>query len=209
MVPAAYVRMEVMPLSPNGKLDRRALPEPEGDAYALREYEAPQGEMEEVVAEIWSELLGVERVGRQDNFFELGGHSLLAVQVAARIRQRLGMEDADQQLFLRDLNCGRSPRWLFHRGFDPRVDRCHTCAGTERCRYSLTKARDETAYAWSLLHTSMRTSRSMLIPAVPEHELRLRTVHAMAQRMVELIRFSAACGTLSYCWLLIRCGSRL
>jgi amino acid adenylation domain-containing protein len=92
MVPAAYMRLERMPLTANGKLDRGGLPKPEGDAYAVREYEAPVGEVEEALAEIWSELLGVERVGRKDNFFELGGHSLLAVRVMARLRQRIGLE---------------------------------------------------------------------------------------------------------------------
>ncbi|NNC33231.1 non-ribosomal peptide synthetase, partial [Longimicrobium terrae] len=88
MVPAAYVRLERLPLSPNGKLDRPALPAPEGDAYASREYEAPVGETETALAEIWAEVLGVERVGRHDGFFELGGHSLLVVRVIARMRQR-------------------------------------------------------------------------------------------------------------------------
>lgn len=92
MVPAAYVRLERMPVTANGKLDRQALPKPEAGAYAVREYEAPLGEVEEALAEIWAELLGLERVGRNDNFFELGGHSLLAVRVIARLRQRLGLE---------------------------------------------------------------------------------------------------------------------
>ncbi|MBW3656663.1 MAG: amino acid adenylation domain-containing protein, partial [Gemmatimonadetes bacterium] len=90
MVPAAYVRLEALPLTPNGKVDRKALPAPEGDAYARRGYEAPVGETEGALAEIWSELLGVERVGRCDNFFALGGHSLLAVRVISRMRQVLG-----------------------------------------------------------------------------------------------------------------------
>ncbi|HEU0078807.1 MAG TPA: amino acid adenylation domain-containing protein, partial [Longimicrobiaceae bacterium] len=90
MVPAAYVRLERLPLTPSGKLDRRALPAPEGDAYARRGSEAPAGETEAALAEIWSELLKVERVGRWDHFFDLGGHSLLAVQVISRVRQVLG-----------------------------------------------------------------------------------------------------------------------
>ncbi len=98
MVPAAYVALESVPLSPNGKWDRRALPAPEGGAYRHREYEAPQGEREVTLARIWSELLRVQRVGRQDNFFELGGHSLLAVQVVSRVRTSLAAE-----LSLRDL----------------------------------------------------------------------------------------------------------
>ena len=80
MVPAAYVCLERMPLTVNGKLDRKALPAPEGDAYGERGYEAPQGEIERKLAAIWAEVLKVERVGRHDNFFELGGHSLLAMR---------------------------------------------------------------------------------------------------------------------------------
>src|SRR5882762_4828612 len=99
MVPAAYVRLERMPLTANGKLNRKGLPAPEGDAYAVREYEAPRGETEKKLAEIWAELLKVERVGRQDNFFELGGHSLLAVRMVSRIRQVLGVEAAVRDLF--------------------------------------------------------------------------------------------------------------
>ena len=86
MVPAAYVQLESLPLTVNGKLDRKALPAPEGDAYALRVYEAPIGEAEQTIARIWSELLGVDQVGRNDNFFELGGHSLLVVRMLSRMR---------------------------------------------------------------------------------------------------------------------------
>jgi amino acid adenylation domain-containing protein len=87
MVPAAYVRMESLPLTPNGKLDRKALPAPEGDAHVVRQYEAPQGASEELLAGIWAELLHLERVGRHDNFFELGGHSLMAVTLVERVAQ--------------------------------------------------------------------------------------------------------------------------
>ncbi|HEX8695240.1 MAG TPA: phosphopantetheine-binding protein, partial [Longimicrobium sp.] len=87
MVPAAYVRLEALPLTPNGKVDRRGLPAPEGDAFARRGYEAPVGETEAALAEIWSELLGVARVGRRDHFFELGGHSLLVIRIVERLRR--------------------------------------------------------------------------------------------------------------------------
>ena len=99
MVPAAYMRLDALPLTPNGKLDRRALPAPEQDAYAARGYEAPQGETESLLAQIWAEVLKLERVGRQDDFFALGGHSLLAVRVITRLRQTLSVEVSIRDLF--------------------------------------------------------------------------------------------------------------
>ncbi|MDU8458405.1 non-ribosomal peptide synthetase [Pseudomonas syringae group sp. J254-4] len=98
MVPALFVHLDAMPLSPNGKLDRKALPAPGGDALLTRPYEAPQGETEALLARLWSELLGVGQVGRHDNFFELGGHSLLAVNLTARLRQE-GIEADVRALF--------------------------------------------------------------------------------------------------------------
>jgi amino acid adenylation domain-containing protein len=102
MVPAAFVRLDAFPVTAGGKVDRRALPAPEGDALALR-YEAPEGETEQAVADIWAEVLRVERVGRGDSFFDLGGHSLLAVQVISRVRQRLQVEVALRDLFTRSV----------------------------------------------------------------------------------------------------------
>jgi amino acid adenylation domain-containing protein len=99
MVPAAYVALEALPLTPNGKLDRRALPAPDEGSYARHEYEAPQGAVEERLAGIWQQVLGVKRVGRHDNFFQLGGHSLLAVRLISRIRQALGTEVTLADLF--------------------------------------------------------------------------------------------------------------
>ena len=98
MVPAAYVRLDTLPLTPNGKLDRAALPAPDGEAYAQKRYEAPQGPVEAMLAAIWAEILGLDRVGRHDNFFELGGHSLLAVRLLERIRQA-GLQTDVRSLF--------------------------------------------------------------------------------------------------------------
>ncbi|HEX5724272.1 MAG TPA: AMP-binding protein, partial [Longimicrobiaceae bacterium] len=98
MVPAAFVALERLPLTANGKLDRKALPAPEGDAYARGSYEAPLGEVEAALAEIWAEVLGVERVGRWDHFFELGGHSLLAIRLIGRM-QRAGLYTDVRALF--------------------------------------------------------------------------------------------------------------
>ncbi|MDP9040030.1 MAG: amino acid adenylation domain-containing protein, partial [Acidobacteriota bacterium] len=98
MVPAAYVRLEKLPLTANGKLDRKGLPVPGGEAYATRGYEAPQTETEEELARIWGEVLKLERVGRHDNFFELGGHSLLVVTMIERMR-RAGLHVDVRALF--------------------------------------------------------------------------------------------------------------
>ncbi|HVI72274.1 MAG TPA: amino acid adenylation domain-containing protein, partial [Pyrinomonadaceae bacterium] len=93
MIPSAFVQMDHLPLTPNGKVDRRALPVPD---YAGREltagYVAPRGPMEELLAGIWSQLLGVERVSRNDNFFEVGGHSLLATRLVSRVRATLNVD---------------------------------------------------------------------------------------------------------------------
>jgi iturin family lipopeptide synthetase A len=87
MVPAVYMRLDKIPLTANGKLDRKALPAPDRNAYGVQCYEAPQGEMETRLARIWAEVLNVEQVGRHDNFFQLGGQSLLAMTLIVRMRQ--------------------------------------------------------------------------------------------------------------------------
>jgi amino acid adenylation domain-containing protein/non-ribosomal peptide synthase protein (TIGR01720 family) len=100
MVPSVLVELSQLPLTPSGKVDRRRLPQPEGERPELsREYVAPRTALEEEVAGIWREVLGVDRVGIHDDFFELGGHSLLATQVVSRIRQRLQIELPLRELF--------------------------------------------------------------------------------------------------------------
>ncbi|MCP4658067.1 MAG: amino acid adenylation domain-containing protein, partial [bacterium] len=89
MVPSVFVSLEALPLLPNGKVDRRALPEPEGPTETAG-YVAPRNPAEEVLAGIWSEVLGVERVGVHDDFFALGGHSLLATRVVSRVSRIFG-----------------------------------------------------------------------------------------------------------------------
>ncbi|MDV0440742.1 non-ribosomal peptide synthetase [Xanthomonas sacchari] len=100
MVPAAFVTLDAFPLTPNGKLDRQALPAPDQEAVASRPYEAPIGEAEQAIATIWEELLGLERVGRHDHFFELGGHSLLAVRVVVRLKEALQVEMDLRDVFM-------------------------------------------------------------------------------------------------------------
>jgi thioester reductase-like protein len=90
MIPSAFITIDRMPLTANGKLDRGALPVPQPDAFVSREYEVPQGEIENVIAGVWQDLLHVEQVGRQDDFFELGGHSLLALNAVFKINALCG-----------------------------------------------------------------------------------------------------------------------
>ncbi|MDU9026065.1 amino acid adenylation domain-containing protein, partial [Pseudomonas corrugata] len=99
MVPSAFVHLDALPLTANGKLDRRALPEPGLEALASKAYEAPQGDTEVAIAEIWKNLLHLDQVGRHDGFLELGGHSLLTVQLQARLHQDLGAEIDLRTLF--------------------------------------------------------------------------------------------------------------
>ena len=99
MVPNAFVILAALPLTANGKIDRRALPPPESGSEVSDKYVVPRTPMEEILATIWSEVLKVEKVGINDNFFELGGHSLLATQLVAQIRDRLKVELPLRQLF--------------------------------------------------------------------------------------------------------------
>ncbi|WP_122875466.1 non-ribosomal peptide synthetase, partial [Pseudomonas viridiflava] len=99
MVPTAFIELKTLPLTANGKLDRRALPKPERSALFGMNYEAPEGEFEVALAEIWAEVLQVERVGRHDHFFDLGGHSLLAMRMVSQVRQQLGVELPLGELF--------------------------------------------------------------------------------------------------------------
>ncbi|MCX7571136.1 amino acid adenylation domain-containing protein [Tumebacillus sp. DT12] len=100
MVPSAFVPLEVLPLTSNGKVDRRALPAPEGGRDELAtEYVAPRNETEERLVRIWADVLRLERIGVLDNFFDLGGHSLLGTQVISRIRQEFQVSVPLRSLF--------------------------------------------------------------------------------------------------------------
>ncbi|WNG58277.1 amino acid adenylation domain-containing protein [Archangium gephyra] len=99
MVPGAFVALEALPLSPNGKVDRKALPAPDATpAEQARSFVAPRGEVERTLAETWAQVLGHERVGIHDDFFELGGDSILAIQIISRAAQA-GVHITAKQLF--------------------------------------------------------------------------------------------------------------
>jgi amino acid adenylation domain-containing protein len=103
MVPSVFVPVREFPLTPNGKVDRKALPDPGWHAADTSRHEPPVGEHEIAVARVWEELLQVPGVGRTDNFFELGGHSLLAMEAVAIMEERIGHQVDPRSLFFRSL----------------------------------------------------------------------------------------------------------
>jgi acyl carrier protein len=99
MVPAVLVQLELFPLTPNGKVNRKALPRPERNEQDNENYMAPRTPIEQTLCPIWAEVLHMERVGIHDNFFHLGGHSLLAIQVMARLRDSFSLEFSLRDFF--------------------------------------------------------------------------------------------------------------
>jgi len=100
MIPSAFVRLEALPLTANGKLDWQALPLPDQiTAEMLKDYVAPNSDVEKVLAGLWGEVLGIQRVGIHDDFFEMGGHSLLATQLISRLRDAFEIELPLKSLF--------------------------------------------------------------------------------------------------------------
>jgi acyl carrier protein len=93
MIPSAFVTLDALPLLPSGKVNRKALPAPDASREGSgRAYVAPRNEIEARLAEIWADVLGLERASVEENFFEMGGHSLLATQVVSRVREEFQIE---------------------------------------------------------------------------------------------------------------------
>jgi len=134
MVPSAFVALDALPRTPSGKVDRRALPAPR---WETAPYAAPRTPTEEILAAIWSELLGVERVGARDDFFALGGHSLLATRLVSRVRERFGKEVPVRRLF-------ETPTVA---GFAPAVEEGGPCAAPPLARRPRDGARPPASFA--------------------------------------------------------------
>src|SRR6185295_17034184 len=92
MVPAAFVSLTELPLTQNGKVDRRALPAPDTEGLVEREYVAPRDALEMELTKIWESVLGLKNIGITDDFFELGGHSMLAVRVFGQIQRVIDVD---------------------------------------------------------------------------------------------------------------------
>jgi thioesterase domain-containing protein len=196
MVPTAYVRLERLPLTANGKLNRKGLPAPEQDAYAIRKYEAPRGEMETALAAIWADLLHIDipHVSRHDNFFELGGHSLLAVQ-AVNLLQQVGITIPAASLFAHPtiqslaVEIGLEGR----RGLTERAIPIRR-GNSERSLFLAHEANGQLLYVpWLTPHIDKSIPVYGLPPKL-EDETPLRTVEGMAMRMVRMIRAVQARG---------------
>src|SRR5581483_2327328 len=127
MQPSGYVEIAEVPLTSNGKVEREALSK-KGEVSREREeeYRGPRGVVEEMVAEIWKEVLKVERVGREEGFFDSGGHSLLATQIVSRVREAFGVEMGLREFFARPTVAGQAEmieRGRGKRGVAPEVAR--------------------------------------------------------------------------------------
>jgi len=99
MVPSIFVDLDALPLTPSGKVNRKALPEPEMDFKLETEYVEPRTHTEKTIAGIYAKMLGIERVGARDNFFDFGGHSLQATQVVSRLRDAFAVDVTLRDIF--------------------------------------------------------------------------------------------------------------
>ena len=185
MVPAAYVPLQALPRTPNGKLDRHSLPAP--DTGPGPGYEPPQGPIESALSQIWAELLQLERVGRHDDFFALGGHSLLVMKVVALLRQR-DMTIAPRDLFVRPIlkelaaHIG-SPEPLF-----PDKAICVREGGSESPLFLAHDGTDSLHYVYALSPYLSADLPLYGLPAAPPEDLRFPTIEDLASRMVKMIR---------------------
>ncbi|MSU97441.1 amino acid adenylation domain-containing protein, partial [Pseudomonas mandelii] len=188
MVPSAFVLIERLPLTPNGKLDRKALPAPEGESFAHEVYEAPQGETETILAALWSELLGVEQVGRHDHFFALGGHSLMAVQLTQRVR-RYSLECSLSDIFEHPRLAHLASRIAQSSALKPPVGAITVRAdGTEPPVFFVPSGLADYSYAISLAQQLRVSCPIHVLPWSAIGEPQPRSMEDMAERMIPLIQ---------------------
>jgi amino acid adenylation domain-containing protein len=144
MIPTGFVAMAALPLTANGKIDRRALPAPDSAGRSSRGYEPPQTQTEEQLASIWRDILRAEKIGRDDDFFDLGGHSLTALQVASRSRDAFGVELPLINLFeARTLAAlaGQIDRAVLSKQYEPRLAALRSISGEDPAPLSYSQER--------------------------------------------------------------------
>ncbi|WP_232330813.1 condensation domain-containing protein, partial [Nocardia fusca] len=168
MVPSVFVELDALPLNANGKLDRRALPEP---VFEVQEFRAPSTPIEEIVANTFAEVLGVDRVGADDDFFALGGNSLIATQVAARLGKALNATVPVRMLFEASTVAGLAVRVEQHAGSggrtplvaQPRPERVPLSLAQQRMWFLNQFDTDSAAYN---IPVAVRLSGDLDIPAL-------------------------------------------
>jgi len=188
MVPAAFVRLQSLPLTHNGKLDRKALPAPDTQAYVRHVYEPPLGELETIVASIWAELLKVERVSRHDHFFELGGHSLLAVQMVERAIDcglRLSVADIFAHPVLAEL-AGHIAAGVSPAGPDRAIPVRR--AGSQPPVFFLPTGTGDHSYVFAIAHGLNTSSPIYALPWPAPGDPQAMTIEALVERSVAMIR---------------------
>ncbi|MGA2351075.1 MAG: amino acid adenylation domain-containing protein [Terracidiphilus sp.] len=187
MVPAVYVRLNSLPLTPNGKLDRKALPAPELDVFSTRGYEPPQGETETMLAEVWAEVLKLDRVGRHDNFFELGGHSLLTMRTISLLEKR-GVEIAVSDIFTHPTVISLGEHITGGRRDTPNAAISLRASGTEPPLFLVHDGRGELIYAHLLIRHIDNIIPVYGLPIHSEVGPQPGTIKDMAARMVRMMR---------------------
>lgn len=191
MIPSAFVCVDLLPLNHNGKLDERALPAPDAAAVAIDDYQAPIGETEQVIAEIWQSLFNVQKIGRHDNFFSLGGHSILGIMLLSQIKKQLSVEIPLRVLL-------ESPQLSeFALAIDePCATTSHkhlvyiSKVGTKSPLFLIHPSEGEVTYAYDLASkmSSERPIYALAAAGLREGEVPHQTVEAMASAYIEEIR---------------------
>nr|WP_225562947.1 thioesterase domain-containing protein [Rhodanobacter sp. DHG33] len=180
--------MDALPLTPNGKLDRKALPAPGDTAYARQAYEPPQGEIEQTLAGIWEELLGLQQVSRHDNFFEVGGHSLIAVQLASQAKSN-GLKLNVNQIF-QSPQLKKLAKIITESPSHPNEINAIPIrtTGTQSPLFFLPSGTGDYSYAFELARDLNIDLPVYALPWQSIHEVPPITMEVMTARMVAMIR---------------------
>jgi thioesterase domain-containing protein/aryl carrier-like protein len=188
MVPAVYMRLEALPLTRNGKLDRKALPAPEMGFHSVHGHEPPQGDIETMLAAIWAETLRLDHVNRHDDFFRRGGHSLLTLRVVRLLRER-GFTITVPDMFANPTIESLAARLQTRESSDSADVAIQINGGTgDRPLFLAHCGNGELLYASALAPHIDRNTSLYGLPAVPVDQAQPETIGEMATRMVRMIR---------------------